>query len=105
MKAGWQLLIERFPEARLLWDVPGPRMAVTRHGHSRTKRASANETIGQASSWLRAYSVNGCVVIVHDYPGVDGWQVYTPTTESGEITRTMDAVDARSRGVDYDWRA
>lgn len=23
MKAGWQLLIERFPHARLLWDVPG----------------------------------------------------------------------------------
>lgn len=87
MKPGWKLLIERFPHARLLWDAPGPVMA----------------RVG-APSELRAYSVNGCVVIVHDYGIGVGWNIYTPTTDSGEIQETLDAVDSRTRGIDYDYR-
>lgn len=84
MKPGWQTIIEdpRFEGlTRLLWDAK-----------------TLNGTI-------RAYSIAGCVAIVHDYADGDGWQVYTPTTDSGDIEETLTALDARARGIDYDYRS
>lgn len=82
IKAGWQTLIEAFPHARCLW---GP------------VRGGAGE--------LRAYDVHGRVVIIHDYDDHDGWQAYGYVTERGEIDQTLSAIDAYSRGLDYDRRS
>jgi hypothetical protein len=80
MKHGHIELTERFPEARGLWEAE-----------------AGNGTI-------YAYSINGVAVLIHEYHGGNGWQVYTPTTEHGNITKTLEAVDARTRGIDYDYR-
>lgn len=68
MKPGWKLLLEHFPEARLLWDAPAG------NGH------------------LRAYSIRASVVVVHDYSNGNGWQVYRPVTDDGEIDATLQAI-------------
>jgi hypothetical protein len=86
MKPGWKLLLETFPDARLLWDSPGPQMT---HGRSE----------------LRAYSINGRVFIVQEYGGGDGWQVFAPVTESSDIKLTLGSVYARAHGLDYDYKA
>lgn len=78
MKPGWMILCDRFPEARLLWDVQGPN-----------------------NSELRAYDLGLTVVIVHDYGNRDGWQVYTPTTTSSDITDTLDAIAAVGVPADH----
>ena len=52
-KSGWQQLIARFPQARLLWDI-------------------SDKSVGE----LRAYTVNGYVVIVHEYVNDYGWTAY-----------------------------
>ena len=76
MKAGWLTIIERFPSARLIWDVAGPN-----------------------GSELRAYGIGGVVLIVHDYAHGDGWQAYVPVTPSPEIADTLDAIaDWRTNG-------
>lgn len=82
---GWQRLIDKFPEARLLWDAPA------------------------CNGELRAYSINGCVFLVHDYqPSPDGtsngWNIYAPVTESGNIDVTLASVYARAHGMDYDYQ-
>lgn len=84
------MLIERFPQARLIWDV-----------NFKVDHLSVNQaTIGE----LRAYSLDRTIILVHEYTDGNGWQAYAPVTDSGDIVETLNAIEARSKGLDYDYR-
>jgi hypothetical protein len=74
-KAGWQLFLRRFPHARLLWSVEN--------------NARAGVDVGGA---LRAYSLNGRIVIIHDYVHDNGWTAYVDPFTTLGIDETFDAI-------------
>lgn len=81
-RTGWQTISARFPGAYILWSVP----------------------VDQGGELL-AVSVNSCVLILHEYHNGHGWQIYAPVVESGRIDVTLDAIEARSRNLEYDYLA
>ena len=68
---GWQQFVERFPTARLLWHV------------------MLDEGIGGA---LRAYSLAGKVVIIHNYSNDNGWTAYVDMFTTLDVDGTFDAI-------------
>ena len=62
-----------FPQAQSLWEVTIPR-------------------VGRLEAW----HLGKTIVLVQDYATGDGWQAYTPTTDEGEIDKTLDAIAARA---------
>lgn len=73
--SGSILLRERFPYARPLWSVEN--------------NARAGIDIGGR---LSAYSINGRVVIVHDYQGDHGWTAYIDPFTTLKVDETFDAI-------------
>ncbi len=77
---GWQLFIRRFPAARLLWSV------------------ETNPDVGSdVNGELRAYSLHGRVVLIHDYANDNGWTAYVDpfTTLDGDQTLAAIATHAQ----------
>lgn len=81
-RSGFQHIIERFPQARKLWEV-----------HDKNQPNSGYRGVGT----LTGYSINGLVLVLHEYPDQDGWQIYAPATDSNEIEETLVAIEQRSR--------
>lgn len=48
---------------------------------------------------FEAIRVGKTVVLVHDYPGGNGWEAYVPVCEDSRIDATLAAIAARA-GVD-----
>ena len=65
---GWQRFVGCFPHARLLWDIE-----------------TGNGT-------LRAYSLNGKVVLIHDYANDYGWTAYVDPFTTLDIDETLRAI-------------
>jgi hypothetical protein len=72
--AGWQLLIQRFPAARLLWV---------------TEVLQVGE--------LRAYSLGRAVVLVHDYADGHGWTAYVDPFTTLDTAATFAAIEEYCR--------
>ena len=79
---GFDTIRERFPAAYILWSVP-----VVQGGE------------------ILAISIRATVLLVHEYHDGHGWQVYAPVVESGRIDVTLDAIDARTQCIEYDYLA
>lgn len=74
--SGVEAMLERFPHARGLWQLE----ATTARGFP-------------APFQLDAFALNGVVVIVQQFTGSDGWEIYIPAcVTSGLIAATLDAV-------------
>lgn len=69
MRNGWKLIVEKYPEAYILWEVAGPN-----------------------DSTLKGIRMPGRVVVLHEYANGDGWEVYAPLTESNRIDQTLEAL-------------
>lgn len=78
------VIMARFPAAYVQWSVQLP---------------------GETSGSLACYVINGRTVLVQIFPDGNGWDAYTPTTDENSIPATLDAIEARTRGLDYDYRA
>jgi len=73
-KQGFEVLMERFPDARVLWS------------HTFSNRD------GYVNAFtITAYNINGRVVILQEF-AEHGWDVYVQASPSGEIAATLDAV-------------
>jgi len=49
----------------------------------------------RTSTFITAYCVNGHTVIVTEFGGGNGWEIYVPATDSGKIADTFAAVESR----------
>jgi hypothetical protein len=67
---GWRTFVGCFPHARLLWNVE-----------------AGNGT-------LRAYGLNGKVVLIHDYANGDGWTAYVDPFTALGLDETLRAIGA-----------
>lgn len=77
------VIMARFPHAYVQWSVQLPGMAGT----------------------LACYVINARTVLVQIFPDGHGWDAYTPTTDRNDVSATLEAINARTRGIDYDYRA
>ena len=67
---GHRILEEAFPFARCLWEQKVPRVGT-----------------------LYCYSLGTSIVLIQDFM-TGGWNAFTPTTESGRIDATIEAIAA-----------
>ena len=85
-KAGWLHLVERFPQARKLWEVTDPD-------------ASDALTTGYRSvGTITAYSIGPVVVLLHTRPGPPdeaSWDVYVQASSSVDVVTTLDDLERR----------
>jgi hypothetical protein len=84
-KPGSALIAERFPNATILWTLD----------------------YGNENGWpftVTAYSINGRVVLLQQFGESRGntWDVYVPASDSGKISDTLDALEARVQRAPLD---
>lgn len=66
---GWQHFIRRFPHSRLLWNTPNG-----------------------IQGYLRAYSLYGRIVIIHEYANYNGWTAYVDPFTTLDTQQTFNAI-------------
>jgi hypothetical protein len=69
---GARTFLDAFPQAHSLWAVDVPRVGT-----------------------IEAFALGSTIVLIQDYGSGDGWNAFTPTTDEGEITKTLAAIGVR----------
>lgn len=83
MRSGSAIIMQAFPQARSLWQVPA--YGFRDRGKSQTPDRNFD---------LEAFSLNGHVIIVQTFTHDHGWTIYAEPTKEGRIDATLDAIAA-----------